>query len=523
MFQAIDPDFLLTLRLLGTESTPHAGRECRLASLRAADNEVDVLAEVAPLRADGRSVVVEQGHELTLRDVARRYRVDRSEGTAPLAAILEERCSNLVSNWPCRGQGRGFEGGLVLAVLLSPARPIQSLPDHLQTWCKDALGLLRLDACLAEAPPGQTAPEFFEQLAGRLEADRQRWEQGPEEARGSRLSAARRLQPAPKPVSLLTSLQRAGTEAEARAALKETESGRLRFHLEAALDQHWMRVCRQTALLKELFSESPAVARVEARIAVAADQPRDPELAQVELEFEGAQFELRIGVPFYGPPADGPQARLFHVCLFIRGERPRRTPKKVPPRFANRLQVHLNDMRWSLDRYCRDFARLPLHGAPPESALLDGRRAQPGGPAGEPGARDLRAASNGPSSAKGERRERPETRRPDGRPLPPDTGKDSAVTTISVYHPERQVEKITLRTVSAVREQVELTLCVVPPEADVEIEGSPIQLNQEGTIVIRGNSGQTIHVRARCAGYREVQEGIKLSNTCRRIRLARAR
>jgi len=431
----------------------------------------------------GRSVAFEEAVMLTLREAAACYVVNREGGPVPLVDDLETRYSSLTSNWPCRGRTRRTEGSEVLAALLSSARSKDDLEEHLREWLDDAQGFLRLDACLADAQPGQTAPEFFQDLARQLEADRLLWLERAPHGRPPKLPTQLPLEPAPKPISLLTELQRAGTEAETAAALNRVAAAGLRCYLEAALERHWMRICGETSLLKDLMGEAVHVDRVEAKIRADDGHARHPNVATVDVRFDRDDFDFQVRLPFHGRTGDGTVSQSLTTQLLIRGARPARAPKRVAARYADRLQLHLNDMRWSLDRYCQHPQRLTIGAACPE----------------EP--------------AHGHRDRKPTTaQRPAGSDV-----------MVSVHHPERQVESIPLRHASAAGEKVEFILHVFPSDADVEIEGCPVELDKEGTIAIRGRAGQRIDVRAQRDGYCEIHENITLSSSACRIELVSAR
>jgi hypothetical protein len=343
MFLAIDPEFLLARRLRGGEQTAHAGQECRIVSLRAAPNGGEMV-EIAPFRADG-TPASQHAKELTLWEAAQWYRVNRESDIVSLAEDLESRCARLFKNWPCRGRGRSSEGELVLAALLSSTCPRDDWPQHLKSWCEDARGFLRLEACLSETPPGRTAAEFFQQLADKLNADRQRWT---EEVTIPRpLAFSCNLTPVPKPVSLLTELQRGVTMDHCHP----TAAIRRRSYLEGTLEGHWTRICDETSLLKDLLGEAVSVFRVEARIADSAEETRDPRVATVEIRFKRREFVIQVDLPFRARATDDRELETLSAEFSLYGRRPARIPTRVPARFESRLRLHLNDMQWALDRY----------------------------------------------------------------------------------------------------------------------------------------------------------------------------
>lgn len=260
MFQVLNPDALLTLRL-AAEGTSESGAQHRIVNCSDATNGNELILHIRNGQPHGQIV------PLTLRQAAWEYQVVKSHGEPILLGdYLTANCERLIGDWPAGRNGDVSQvRRAIFQALLTPTGA-ETGDTHADLWLKAACRLLRLDALRTIQARSESPERFFRNLTSELESDRKLWQKPNGEAHEPSQAFQIPLKPASPTSGLLQELQKASQAVPHTAKTVMDEIPVWLPYLELALERFWTRVCQAGSLLQGVAGKNAVLTRVHARM-----------------------------------------------------------------------------------------------------------------------------------------------------------------------------------------------------------------------------------------------------------------
>jgi len=365
MFQALNEDRLLAIRLRGKAGAQHAGKVCRIARIDALEGGKEVLVAICADN-EAESVV-----KIPLREAARCYVVEgarRSVNALPLEEHLSQVCAGFIDNWPRSAAQRDA----ILAAWLKSDDACQRLPPRERHWLEDARIWLKLEAIRSRGTEVFSTTEFFTCLRKWLAADRRLWGSRSTRRRRADRTWRVRIFPAAQPVSFLDELQRAWAWAGTSAATTASGVVGFRPYLTRALAIHWFRLLGDTSLSTALWGDAdPRQAGVWLQI-VRRKPPTSSRraTAMATIRELSNPAGVQVVLPFTTSEHGVPESREFLLKMSLR--HPSLAAfRGATRRVRRRLTTHLGDVAWALGRH---FRQHPMNVSANRRLLFDNAR-----------------------------------------------------------------------------------------------------------------------------------------------------